>query len=75
MSVWEFLKFMKQVGDLLLSLVLNSSVFRGLGTILLQIHLSANIYKYLPQLLPCVLKASSDKGHDLLRKNLQICLS
>lgn len=75
MSVWEFLKFMKQVDDLPLSLVLNSSVFHGLGTILLQIHLFANIYKYLLELLPCVSKTSSDKGHDLLWKNLQICLA
>lgn len=64
---------MKKFGDLL-PFSSEFSVFRGLGTIPLQIHLFANIYKYLSKLLPCASKVPSDKAHDLLRKSLQINL-
>ena len=58
---------MKQFADLLL-FSSELCVFHGLGTIPLQIHLFANIYKYLPKLLPRALKAPSDKAHNPLWK-------
>lgn len=64
---------MKQTDDVHLSVVL--SVFHGPTTIPVQIRLFANIYKYLLKLLSCLLKASTDRVHDLLWKNLQISLA